>query len=144
METLLTGVFNTSSFDYIWEDIDHGINIQFGKHLKGCNFEDHDDCWEDNCEDDILIGYKENEQTGLYEIDENAEWSGIYCGTNGVIQIIRSCYGILGAPCSPCYPNQVDGDTIGELLGYAPPPDLTENLILKNRIFELKGGDLNG
>lgn len=149
----LIGVFYTSSFNYIFEDIDHGIDLQFEEHLKECSLEDHEDCecWYDSQEHDILIGYKKNEQTGLYEIDETAEWSGIYRGTTSIMQVTHSIWGILGAPCSPCYPNQIDGDTAGELLGYAPPPDLIDiesvsGFIMKNRIFELKqkGGDLNG
>lgn len=161
MKTPLTGVFCTSSFDYIWDDIDFGIDLQLEEHFEECDLEDHEDCecWYDSQSHDALIGYKKNEKTGLYEPDVTAKYSAIYRGTDNIIQVTHSVWGILGAPCSPCYPNQVDGDTVGTLLGYSPPPDLIDTeidrfnnnyniggykKILKNRIFRLEEkGDNN-
>lgn len=142
-----TGVFSIHSSEWICEVLDlDAINVNYEEHDRECPNEDHDDCWESQCSDTLLIGFVYNEKTDQYDIDPKCEYSAIVSET--VIQVVRSDHVITGSMCSPCYPDQVDGDTPGNVIGYALPPDLIgfddkeDSTALKARIYHLSGRNM--
>ena len=59
------GVIHNSTASYLIEELlNHGIDIDFEEHLKTCNEEDHDDCYQ-NDSPVYIIGYKKNDK-GIY------------------------------------------------------------------------------
>lgn len=120
-KTILTGVVNLNSLSSIGLDeilSTDSINLEFIEHCKTCKEEYHDQCWEDQPSDTLLIGFKEG-YNGEFLIDDTQEFSCII--RESVIQIVKSEYTKKGSLCSPCYPNQVDLDSEGEYEGYTLP-----------------------
>ena len=145
-----TGVFSLYSLEWINEAIDQAIDLDFEVYCKQCDQSDNEDC---DCNtmtepgETYLIGFKHNEKTDQYDIDEDQEYSAIVNSEQGTIQIARSDWLIDGGLCSPCYPNQVDADsTTGKIKGYAIPPNMigyTENedaIRLSSRIYHKDQG----
>lgn len=78
----------------------------------------HDGC---DC-DEILVGFKFNEETQQYEEDPEAEYSIVFGELYA--QIIKSKYITYCAQCSPCFPYQGDLGTPGNLPTYALPEEM--------------------
>lgn len=58
-------------------------------------------------------------QDGKYEPDKNGEFAAIVNETT--VQVVWSKFIATGAPCSPCYPGQIDLDSTGEFKAYTLP-----------------------
>lgn len=69
----------------------------------------------------IIGDWKQDEQ-GKYYPDESGEFAAILNETT--IQVVYSKHTAKGAPCSPCYPGQIDLDSSGEFLAYTLPDEL--------------------
>ncbi len=148
-EVPITGVFNANNLEFIFEDSEKGIDLEYvewlEEHEKECKEEDHWDCCDNLDKSKILIGYKrffDEESFGeTYGPDENAEYSAILSSHGGnILQVVKSKWAVRSALCSPCCPGQADGDTPGEYLCYAPPPDVIGdiNKELRDRIEFIK------
>lgn len=142
-----TGVFQTNICEFVYEDAFNGVDLSWEEHLKSHDdVEDHEDCYT-NESPNYLIGYRKDSQ-GLYEPDPEAEYSAIVRGENNVTQVTASKWVIRCALCSPCYPGQGNGDSEGDYLAFAIPPDVVGDTCpeLKARIFkyEPKGGEKDG
>jgi hypothetical protein len=131
-----TGVFSLDDFEFVYEDCERGIDPDtFG--VEGAV---DWDCYEQSV---TLIGFKElplDQQLdgARFEPDDQAPYSAIVRHDSNVMQVVRSRWLVQGHYCSPCYPGQVDGDTPGIYLGYAPDPELIGTFgeqSLKDRIF---------
>lgn len=135
-EVPITGVVQTNTVAYLIEEMfNHGIDIDFEKHLKECKNEEHDDCWM-NENDTYIIGFVLNPHTEKYDIDSSVEFSAIM----GEIytQVVHSKYASRCALCSPCFPGQGDIDSSGDFLTYALPPKLYDEEIDEHLpIFQL-------
>ncbi len=73
-----------------------------------------------------------------YSPSREEEFSAIYDPDFNTVQVVRSKYVIRCAICSPCFPNQGDVDSDGNLWAYCLPPDyMDEDWLLENkhRIF---------
>ena len=145
-EVPTTGVFNANDIEFIWDEIDSAIDLTFEEALS-----DHkQECIDEDCIDEdhlyfyegyesdnpmYLIGFKQAGD-GLWDPDESSEYSAILRQENGpILQVVASKWVIRGALCSPCYPGQVDGDTDGKFLAFAPPPSIVgDNKKLRKRI----------
>jgi len=139
-EVATTGVFHASGLEYLNDDCfdSSSIDLAWEDHKLHCDkYKENEECDCDYESDRFLIGFKLG-KVGLFEPDEEAEYSAIVNFDRNTIQIIRSRWGIRCALCSPCYPGQGDGDTPGEFLAYAPPPEIIGdygNQEVKKRIF---------
>jgi hypothetical protein len=139
-EEATTGVFHLNGLEFIWEDVEcNGIDLAWEDHMKECEeYKENEEC---NCDiesDNHLVGYYKDDGTGLFEPFKGAEYSAIVRGDSGVIQVVKSIWGVRCALCSPCYPGQGDGNTPGEFLAYSVPPDVVGDYgdqELKKRIF---------
>lgn len=67
-----------------------------------------------------LIGSWKKSEDGKYEPDENGEYSAIVGELH--TQVVWSKHTTRGAPCSPCFPGQVDLETPGQFLAFDLPP----------------------
>jgi len=119
-EVPVTGVLNSNSTEFLFEDAIKGIDINFEEHCKECKNEYHDNCWMDD-EPTYLIGFKKDDK-GEYVLDERAEYSAIVGQQE--TQVLRSGFVSRTALCSPCFPGQGDLDTPGEFLAYNLPPEI--------------------
>lgn len=75
-----------------------------------------------------------------YYPDPDGEYAMIYDSNNNIYQVIHSQYAIQCYHCSPCYPNQGDIDSEGDLLAYCLPPDMMNEEWIeenKDRIIKL-------
>ena len=137
-----TGVFSCNNLEHIWGDVEQGIDLGWEEHKKECEeYKENEECLCDLESSDHLIGYRKDEKSGLFEPDLETEYSAIVRGDSNVIQVVRSVWGVRCALCSPCYPGQGDGDTPGEFLAFAMPPEVVGdygNQELKKRIFLIK------
>lgn len=122
---ITTGVFEQNDLEFINEEIDNAIDLEYVEHLAQCQDRDcidrDHDYWE-NQEPAYLIGFRYNETTEEYDPDPAAEYSAIWSGTT--IQVVKSEWYIRGGLCSPCFPGQVDATTDGDILAYSIPPDV--------------------
>ena len=134
-----TGVFQSNKLEWLYEDaLNHGIDLSWEQHLKSHDdVEDHEDCCLDESPD-YLIGYIKDPKDGLYGPDPESEYSAIVRGDDNVVQVTASKWVVRCALCSPCYPGQGNGDSKGDYLAFAPPPDVVgdTNPELKERIKE--------
>lgn len=121
-KTILTGVMVANKITYLHEDMFNGVNLTMEEYLKDGGDIDLYDC---DGADTYLIGYKLDQETGLYDVDTEAEYSAIV--TETYIQVTYSKYTTLCAPCSPCFPFQNDLETPGDNETYAVPLDLFDN-----------------
>ncbi len=121
-EIPITGVLNINSAEWLNEDITNGIDLDFEEHIKECKNEYHDECYNNDTPSTVLIGYKKNDKTGLYDIDEDKEYSAII--NEVYAQITHSQYVSRCDLCSPCYPGQGDLDNKGDYLAYTLPTDV--------------------
>jgi hypothetical protein len=143
VKSVLPAVFAVNrSIDLDWLDDEegNGTNLSYENALKEhkltcddeeCRTEDHNYYNEvyDGEEDTILLGaWKFNGE--VYEPDETKEYAAIkqYLGGAPLVTVVwsKELKGF-ASMCSPCCPNQIDGDSgEGKLLGYALPEDAAE------------------
>jgi|GEM_PF-2055409 len=122
-EIPITGVTDINAPEWLHEDIDYGIYLDYEEHVRECGKEFHDDCYDPDGGTTYLIGYKKDVK-GDYVPDPNAEYSAIVNGGMNTVQVTRSKWVSRAALCSPCYPGQGDLNNSGEYLTYALPPDV--------------------
>ena len=119
-----TGVHCGNDIEH-WDDVDQGIDLDWEEHTKECPTYKE----EGSCECYLEAGttlfgaWKKNDE-GQYEPDPEGEYSAIYNPDENTIQVVRSKYRIACNLCSPCYPNQGDVDSPGDLLAFMLPPDM--------------------
>lgn len=78
-----------------------------------------------NYDQRYLIGDWVKDSEGKYDPDSAGEYAAIVHYDGGMtIQIVHSKFATRAALCSPCYPGQVDLDSVGDYLGYDLPPEL--------------------
>lgn len=138
-EVPTTGVFSIHPLDHLFDDLNDAVDLCFEEHKKTCHKRYHDTCYYTDGSQTEIIGFKKikgGKRRGQWVPDPLAEYSGIL--HEGIFQVVASSYRIRGALCSPCYPGQVDADTVGEWLAYSVPPDVVgdSNPELKARIFK--------
>jgi hypothetical protein len=143
-EKPITGVFSANRLEWLSEDCfnSDAIDLSWEEHKKECDkYLENGECDCDYESSDFLIGFKLGNDN-LFHPDSNTEYSAIVRFDSGVVQVVRSLWGIKCALCSPCYPGQGDGDTPGEFLSYAIPPEVVGDHYneLKQRIFPLEEG----
>ena len=127
-----TGVFNLNSLEFINEEIDNGIDFIYEDYCRQCQtHHGHDieacDCdYEQPCPGTYFIGFKEYDpETKRYDIDENAEYSAIVNCDSNTVQVLRSVWYMTGGLCSPCYPGQVDADSLADdIPAFSLPPSV--------------------
>ena len=98
----------------------NGINTSF-EAFKDELGEDRADEFEEQPDDEILVGYYRDEVYKDYKEDPAAPFSCIILGDT--IHITNSTYVVKGAPCSPCCPGQVSIGEQGEYLAYSLPAE---------------------
>lgn len=126
-EVPITGVTDINAPEWLFDDVDsHGIDLGYEEHLRECNKEFHDDCYDPGCDTTHLIGYKKDVK-GDYVPDPETEYSAIVNGGAGTVQVTRSKWVSRAALCSPCYPGQGDLENSGDYLAYTFPPDVWGN-----------------
>jgi len=122
--------------DFIFDEIDYGIDLDFYEHEKDCKEEYHDNCYESD-NSTMLIGFKFDEESGKFIEDENSDYSYIY--HEGILQITHSKYIKFADQCSPCYPLQCNLTSNGNLKTYSLPlEDYREDLQENIRIFTVE------
>lgn len=127
-----TGVLNSNSI--AWEFIDDEICLdceeadkEFKNGTHECEY--GEDC---NCQDFIecnsshtkIIGdaWRLDTKTGEYDvIKDNPELEFAAIVNESTVQVVWSKYIATGAPCSLCYPGQIDLDSKGEFKAYTLP-----------------------
>lgn len=124
-ETISTGVMTANKIPYLWDDMNNMINLSYEEWLiENSPTDDEKDLYcGDN--DTYIIGYKLDESTGKYEIDEAAEYSAII--SEQYVQVTHSKVFAMCNICSPCFPFQNDLETPGENKTYALPLDLFDD-----------------
>ena len=140
-EVPTTGVFQCNNLEYIHEDAEGGIDLDYANHVCACESiekEEVCDCMVESST--YLIGFREN-KLKLFEPDPEAEYCAIVRYDSNVVQVIGSKWRIRCALCSPCYPGQGDGDAPGEFLAFSVPPDVVGDdehyQELRKRIFKV-------
>jgi hypothetical protein len=128
-ETPTTGVAQNNHVEWLHEEIDGAICLEWEAHIAECPNDDHDDCWEFVGSETYLLGSWVLGDDGKYAPDPDAEGAE-YAAICGEIytQIVWSKHTKRCALCSPCYPGQGDLDTPGEFLSYDLPPDVYGSL----------------
>ena len=132
-----TGVIsiNKLDIDVLMLEVDNGIDIHLEEYIKELNKELNqrlitEDDYEENLayyEDDqpvYLIGgwYKSINDNYLYY--PRTQYAAIVSFDRGVVQVVQSKYIKTGcALCSPCYPNQIDLESIGKYSGFNLPSE---------------------
>lgn len=140
-ELVTTGVIHNNNAEWLIEDIYEGIDLDFMAHTLDC-----DDCHNDqDCDiseywemssSTILINFVECESDDLnvmftisgkhgqlsYKPDTTKDYAAIVGEV--YTQVVHSHYYSLCNECSPCYPDQGDLDTAGDIKAFTLPPDL--------------------
>lgn len=123
--TAVTGVISNNNITYLHDEICYGdaINLDYEQYVK----DGYDpELYEENG-DTYVIGYYLDETDGLYDVDKNAIFSAIVGPTYTQVthsNVFAMCY-----KCSPCYPNQGDLETPGDILTFALPTTMFDNEI---------------
>jgi hypothetical protein len=142
--TAWTGVLNTNNCRNLVEEIydSDTINLSLEERLQYCKKEhglsedydlqadplnvleeyEYDRLCEDSGEDTLIIGFKYNPETKLFEEDPEAEYSAVI--REFTTQVVQSKYVTYCNKCSPCYPFQGDLESPGSILTFTLPPDL--------------------
>jgi len=147
-EKPVTGVFTNNRIEFLSDEIFSGdyIGLCWEDYLEEIHpKEEEEDLDYDTGSEDFLIGFVETKDKEKafywypkrkigYMPDEKAEYSAII--RESTSQVVKSDWFIRGALCSPCYPGQVDADSIGEFLAYSFPPDVIGEEIKNYKIFK--------
>lgn len=134
-EIAITGVVSNNSLEWLYEEIDKGINLTYEEYKDSFEY-DHELSDEENeslldeyleqfesmGDDTILIGDWIKGDDGLYDYDPSGEYAAIV--RESVTQVIFSHNFKHCALCSPCYPGQGDLDSEGDYLCYDLPDDI--------------------
>lgn len=126
----VTGVigFNECS-EWIWDE--ESIDIDFESHLNDPLEHNELNCeiceyWDSSETTELIGGWILDTNTQLYEPDPDSEYSAIVNGSMFTIQVVRSQTLLMGNPCSPCYPGQVEFSQSGDFIAYSLPYDLIQ------------------
>lgn len=129
-EVAITGVVSNNTPEWLNEEIDKGINLDYEDYMASAEDGEPEDDevehdfmeYESQPSDTILIGAWIKDQDGKYEPDPEGEYSAI-CG-EVYTQVVQSKFTKRTNLCSPCYPGQGDLDTPGSWLAYDLPADI--------------------
>ena len=120
-EIPITGVINSNTPEWLYEEISNAIDLSYETWVDECNpTEEEKDCYESQ-DDTYLIGFKLNSDNE-YEPDPDAEFSVIV--SEIYAQVVRSKFVSKCAMCSLCFPHQGDLDTAGDQVTYTLPEDV--------------------
>lgn len=127
-DDVVTGVVQNNRCEFIHEDAMNGIDLRYEEALHEWEMEnpDAEDFEYDGEMGDVLIGFKWNADTHLYEEDPDAEYCAIvnYDG-HYTTQVTMSKYAVECHRCSPCYPGQGDIYTPGNsYIAFCLPPNM--------------------
>lgn len=153
-DTPVTGVVSCNSVEWLYEEVDYGDSIDLSyeeawqeyrqeqinqwelDHGESFSEVDNPDWLEEDWRetfnnfydgsDTFLIGSWRQDDNGQYDVDKSGEYSAIVRYDSNVVQVVRSRTTSRGRLCSPCYPGQVDLDSLDEdgYLAYDLPSDL--------------------
>jgi hypothetical protein len=130
---LITGVIGGNKLTgNFWDTVDRNyINYTYDQYLAEQNIDADDENYDEiiqklsdeyvECGDTWLYGYIKNDQNE-YVFDDTADFSCIINNNENTIQVTRSSFYGKCFHCSPCYPNQGDLHTPGDLTAYHLPP----------------------
>ena len=136
---VVTGVVSNHSPEWLTDDVINGVDLDYEAHCCDCVGQDgyHDDCWLDDSQDTVLIGFAECQPDDpdawfshigacgslAYKLDPAASYSAIVGEV--YTQVVASKWAQSCRLCSPCYPNQGDLDSVdGNIVAYTLPPDV--------------------
>lgn len=114
-----TGVLNNNVPMWLHEEIYDAIDPGYEAYLE----DNPDDEYGDEYYNDdpvYLVGFIKID--GLYEPDESADYSAII--SQIYTQVVKSKWVSRCAYCSPCFPDQGDLGTDGDILAYTLSPDV--------------------
>lgn len=120
-----TGVGNANNPEWIWEECDKGIDLDWLEYKRQNPGDKYGDYYE-SCESDVLMGDWKKNRYGEYYPDVNGEYSALYRGSGNTYQVVFSRFYRANLRfCSPCYPDQYDIDsTYGSGYSFDLPPDV--------------------
>lgn len=111
---------NEISSEFLNDMMMDGINVSFEAFIED-NGEAQAEFFEQQPDDEILVGFIKDEITGEYREDDTQPFSCVIL--ESTIHIIRSIYVTYGEPCSPCCPGQVSIGEEGSFLAYSLPAE---------------------
>ncbi len=98
-----TGVFEQNDLEYIYEELNNAIDLDYEEHIRTCQdrecLDNEHDTWESYMPT-YLIGFVWNDEDQVYDLDPKAEYSAIW-NSRGTIQVVKSDWLIRGGLCSP-------------------------------------------
>lgn len=129
MSKPITGVINAYvvESDIIDDIFNNGVDLDYEAYIAEHGEEAAEDYESEG--PTMLLGFQKDED-GLWDVDENAEYSLKYNGDCATIQVVHSKYVKKDCVyCSPCYPGQGDLETgHGSLIAYSlKEEDISEN-----------------
>jgi len=122
-----TCVYGANDIQWLGEEIDRGIDLDWEAHLAACQDDHHDNCGPEGY-GEVLLGSWKKDPDGKYEPDRQgkAGYAAIYNGDpHYTVQVVWSARRVRRGWASPCYPNQAEWNTPGQVRCYALPRDLT-------------------
>jgi len=108
MDKPMTGVINANvvESDIIDDIFNNGVDLDYEAYIAEHGEEAAKDYESEG--PTMLLGFQKNDE-GLWDVDENAEYSLKYNGDYATIQVVHSKYvKSCCRGCSPCYPGQAD------------------------------------
>jgi len=119
---IIGGVISNNSISFLWDELHNMIDLDFEEYARNNPRADLDEYFNDA--PTYIIGFNYNDDTGFYDIDNDAEFSAII----GEIytQIVHSKYVTKCGMCSPCYPMQGDLHSVGDNITYCLPVNMFE------------------
>lgn len=122
-EVPIIGIASAFGGEFINEECDNGIDLNWEDHKATCHKRNHEKCDVSDSPSRFLIGGWRKVK-GLWEPKPKAEYSAMVDFESGYVIIYRSKYFERHALCSPCYAGCGDVDSEGEFLCYVLPPDV--------------------
>jgi hypothetical protein len=125
-ENPVTGVLSSNSL--AWEFVNDDIcltcegiisEIESDESLSDEDKQNELEFMECDSSHDKIMGNWLKDEEGKYYPDESKEFAAII--REDVVQVVWSTHITTGALCSPCYPGQVDLDSLGEFKAYTLP-----------------------
>lgn len=111
---------NEINSEFLNDMMMEGINTSFEAFVEE-NGEEKAEFFEQQPDDEILVGFVKDEFSGEYKEDDSQPFSCVIL--ESTIHILRSLYVTYGEPCSPCCPGQVSIGEEGSFLAYSLPAE---------------------
>jgi len=132
-DKVYTGVYSIHSFEFIHEETQAGIDLSWENAVTDYMAEHQNTreaaelavAYMEMDSDTYLIGFRHDKGRDQFVEDPEADYSAIVrYDAFMTVQVTRSKWVTTGAPCSPCFPGQIDGDSPGDFKCYAPDPEI--------------------